>query len=293
MAETTKDTLSRGAILTAYGTNYLLSVCPAFGIDKVRFSIVKNGTSGKDSSDIHISVKDFMLFCQDIDAGIAEKKIAADNGPYPTAYQWVKGENGSKKLTIGGGQKGVRVQTQIFDGKNTDRKMTVIQIDDLKWMSYLFKLVLGQIPYAPGSLLEDWVKTYQKASSKYVHRFDEKTDGDYVPKDDAPSVMTASVAPATQKPAVTGKTEKSGDEVREFYLLTCSDIGQKGEYLTVECKLDENNKVLVLFDKTAQQQEFFPVLCEAVKKYKKSGVKLNIKGVLRDKFILYKERLAG
>lgn len=281
--KTIKDRLSENSILTVYGTNYLLSVCPAFGIDKVRFSIVKQKTGGKDSSDIYISIRDCLLFCQEIDAGIAEQKILADNGPYPTAYQWVGGNNGSKKLTIGGGQKGVRVQTQIFDGKNTDRKMTVIQMSDLKWLSYMFKLVLGQIPYAPGSVLEDWVKTFQKASTKFVPRYNEEEDGNCVASDDYDP------APAPQKttpPANNPPAEE--EEVRNFYLLTCSDIVQKGDYLAVECKINKEEKALVLFDKDAQKHEFFNALCDAVKAYKKSGVKLNIRGIHKGKFILFK-----
>lgn len=268
--ETTKEMLSRNTLLSAYGSNYFLSVCPAFGIDKVRFSVVKNGTKGKDSADIYLTLKEFWLFCNEIDSGIAEKKIAADTGAYPTAYQWAKGENGSKKLTIGGGQKGIRVQTQIFDGKKADRRMTVVQMDDLKWMSYLFKLVLGQIPYAPGSILEDWTKTLKSASSKFVQNYDEKKDGTPV---DTPS-----------------EKKNNDDEVQEFHLLTCSEITQKDKFLAVECEIKElGQKCLVLFDDAAQKQKFFPILAEAVKTYSKSGVKLHIKGILKGKFILFKE----
>lgn len=134
---------SEKVILRVYGSKYMVVISPVFAIDKVRISIVELGTNGKNSSDIFLTTEEFFIFCNEIDNFIAKKKIDADKNDYPTAYQWVKGENGCKKLSIGGGQKGVRIMTQIRTEGQIDRKMAVIQYSDLQKMSAAYRLVSG------------------------------------------------------------------------------------------------------------------------------------------------------
>ncbi len=136
--KTTLEMFENGSILTVYGSKNLVSVSPAFAIDRVKVSIVELGTGGKNYTDVFLTCEEMRLFCEEIDRGIAFKKISEDTGDFPSAYEWRKGKNGSKCLKIGGGKKGVRVQTH-------DKKMTVVQYSDLRTLSFNYKLISGLI----------------------------------------------------------------------------------------------------------------------------------------------------
>ena len=164
---TVKEMFESGTILQAYGSKYLVSVCPAFAIDRVRVSVVTLNTRGMDSTDIYLTCEEMRKFCEEIDNGTAYKKILADTGNYPTAYKWVKGKDGSKSLTIGGGQKGIRVLTH-------DKKMTVVQYSDLRTMSFNYKLVSGLTPIGEGyykNLFNAFEKSTENAE-KYFKNYD-------------------------------------------------------------------------------------------------------------------------
>ena len=206
--KTDKDMFESGAILQVYGSQYLLSVNPAFAISKVRFSLVKLGTQGKESSDIYLSVEDVRIFCNEIERGLAERKISEDKGAYPTAYKWVKGTDGCKQLIIGGGEKGVRIQIIIRNDKKTDRKMSVIQFKDLQTLSFHFKLVAGLVQVSSGSYYDTLVKAYAKSVEKqsdYYANYREELDADY--REENPSTATGSTKAAVEiKEAVSTNT---------------------------------------------------------------------------------------
>lgn len=170
--KTADEILYSGAIMKAYGSNYLVSICPAFNIDKVRISLVKLNTAGKESSDIYLSCEEFRQFMFEVDKGIAEKKFAADTGAFPAAYKWIKGENGCKALSIGGGTSGVRVQSAIADdtGKK-EYKMSVVSLSDLKQASFFYKLVSGLIEKTPGSYYAFLYDTYWKGVDERSENF--------------------------------------------------------------------------------------------------------------------------
>ena len=212
--KTTKTMLRSGAILQGYGSKALLSVCPEPEIEKVRFSIVKLGTKGKDVLNFYLSIEDMRLFCQEIDRGIAERRIASDNGNYPGAYKYVTGENGRKRLNIGGGRAGVRVQIQeTGNGGIQQQMMTVIQIKDLYTMSFYYKLVMGLVPayaFYNGLVEEFWngVEDRKKFHSK-DNEFNPQEDGDYIPpfvEDDIPE-QNNSEDPALQEASPESKSQ--------------------------------------------------------------------------------------
>ena len=176
--ETKADLLKTGQIIRVYGQKTLFGISPAPEIDKVRFSIVDLNTNGKNFLDIYLTTEEVRLFCSEIDSGLAKKKIDADTGNYPTAYQWVRGENGAKKLIIGGGKKGVRVQAiDGTDKSNVIRKMAVIQHSDLKELSFLFKLVYGLIPVVEGSYYHKLYCAFNESVGKYKHQnYNEDSD---------------------------------------------------------------------------------------------------------------------
>lgn len=142
--ETLKDQLRNGCICSAWGDSYLFSVNPAPGIDRVRLSLVKKNTGGKESNDFYMKISDFRRLCEDIDSGLAWKRISADKEKYPSAYKFVTGENGSKVLTLGGSRKNGYARVQI----TIENSFMVSPVSgaELREMSFLFKLVMGLIP---------------------------------------------------------------------------------------------------------------------------------------------------
>ena len=165
--KTVKDMLAEGSITKVYGSTYLLNIQPAFNIDRVRFSIVKLGSAGKEHSDIYLTTEEVRQFAEEIESGKAEYKIINDpNTKYPQTYQWTKGENGSKRLSIGQGQKGILVQISINEEGTWTHKMTVVQMNDFKQMAFLFKLVSGLIPVSKEGYYGELFSTYWDNSRK-------------------------------------------------------------------------------------------------------------------------------
>ena len=157
------DMLKGGAICQVFGSKTLVSVNPAFEIDRVRISIVTIGTGGKDHNDIYLSAEEFRQFCEEIENGVAVKKFAADDTSKPRAYSWTKGDNGSKRLVIGKGLKGILVQSSIQVDGNWTNRQGIVQFSDLKAMAFMFRLVSGQIPLMEGSY-------YKKLYDAYASR---------------------------------------------------------------------------------------------------------------------------
>lgn len=161
MARTTKaEIFENEQLIRVYGSKTFFAVSPAPSIDKVKFSIVDIGSGGKEFIDIYLSTEEVRQFCADVDSGEAKKKIDADTGNYPAAYQWARGEKGVKKLVIGGGMKGVRVQASDASTGTTKKKMAVVQFNDLKELSFMFKLAYGLIPVQEGSYYENLYRAF-------------------------------------------------------------------------------------------------------------------------------------
>ncbi|MDO4977894.1 MAG: hypothetical protein Q4E53_11600 [Eubacteriales bacterium] len=171
---TMKKMMKQGQIMVVYGSKYLVSVNPILTIERIRFSVVKLETKGKDVFNFYLTVEQMRQFCEEIDRGIALKKILQDTSNYPTAYRWVNGVDGSKQLIIGGGEKGIRVQTsgKREDGSGVDRRMTIIQHDDLKQMSFLFKLITGLITVTPDSYYDELRKAFLDAAKERERNMD-------------------------------------------------------------------------------------------------------------------------
>lgn len=141
---TKKDNLRKGSIMISYGSKYLCNVAPAFSIHKIRWSVVALETNGQKHWDFYMDLDDFRRFCEDIDSGIARENFLQDREEaIPKAYQFVAGDNGSKRLNIGGGNKGIRINISI---QNEGYANTVVPYFSLKDMSFYFKIVAGLIP---------------------------------------------------------------------------------------------------------------------------------------------------
>ena len=164
--ETIEDMLNKGAILYEYGSKTFISVYPYPMIHKVKISIVDLNTSGKNFLDYYMDMEKFRLLCDDIDSKRMAAKLAKDEGPYPKAYEYVTGTNGSKKLNIGNGKKGVLIQLQEYKNNNWVHKYCVVSVDALKTMSFLFKLVMGLTPVTQGTYYYGLIKMFYKGVEK-------------------------------------------------------------------------------------------------------------------------------
>lgn len=174
------EAIKNGTILTAYGKKFLLSVTLVPNISKVRFSLVEIGTKGGNHNDFYMDYSQMRRLCEEIGNGVTAKKITADaTNQYPGAYKYVTGENGSKKLNIGGGQIGCRVQIQINKDGNWDNKISAVSYDDLREMAFLFNLCSGLVPVLEKSFYGNLYKAFldgEETRNKFHSSYNPKED---------------------------------------------------------------------------------------------------------------------
>lgn len=276
----TKEMLESGRILVAYSEKYLLSVNPAFGIDKVRFSLVKQGTGGKDASDVYLDAKEMHCLCRDIETGVFTKKIAADaKNNYPSAYVFVKGEKGSKKLAIGGGEKGIRVQSRVYDEekKTTDTKTLVVPYDDFVFMVELYNLLLGKTYFREGSRLAEWYNAYFKNVSKHAPKYDAKADDGYIEPASEP-------ADKTETSAKQNKDKNKDLPVETFILIPTGEnfTDNKGFKVLPVTDAKSKERYRLLLGTEAQKQPFYEGLVSYLASATKKKIKLTVKGQKAD-----------
>lgn len=146
---TIEDQLKDGSILKVYSAKSFLNVIPCPDIHKVKFSIVKIGSGGKEHCDFYMKTSDMRKLCANIDKGIAYKTIESEDAKasYPAAVIYTTGTDGSKKISIGNGSSGYRVQIQNKVNDKYERMFTTIseRYSALQDMSFWYKAVMGLI----------------------------------------------------------------------------------------------------------------------------------------------------
>lgn len=114
-----RQRLEDGCIAEFYTLNgFFCKVRPTLCIDKVKFSFVKKGSAGEESTDIYVNTDNFDELCDEILSRRLEEKIAEQKGQYPDAWQYVTGDNGCKTLAIGKGSS----QPIVIQGRETEKK---------------------------------------------------------------------------------------------------------------------------------------------------------------------------
>ena len=181
--KTIVDQLKNGSLVNSYGQKYLVTVSPVPSIHKVKWSIVELHTGGKVYSDFYMSMEQMRQLCDEIDNGRASAKLQKDaESQYPGAYKYVTGENGCKKLNIGGGQKGIRVQIQIKKGDSWDNKMSVIAPADFLQMKFLFFLTMGLTLFHKNSYYASLYDAFWEGEAKraeyFTKNYSEKEDSE-------------------------------------------------------------------------------------------------------------------
>lgn len=88
-----------GCINAAFTLNgWFVKIKPAYAIDKVIFSFVAKGSSGKQSFNVYVDLDIFDLWMDDVSSFRMLRKLQEENAAgkkYPEAYKVVTGENGS------------------------------------------------------------------------------------------------------------------------------------------------------------------------------------------------------
>lgn len=201
---TEREVLASGAVLKEYTQTDFIAVSPAPAIGRVKFSIVKQGTNGKDHADFYLGMEAFRLLCIDLcsTSGIKKLNESADH-QYPDAYKMTSGTDGSKHLNIGGGKKGIRIQIQAKKGEKWDNRLVIVPFDSIRSMRFRFELVMGLIPTQEGSYYRSlydafWAGEEQRAKY-YRSSYDEAGDGDYRPDQETAPTGNDTPAPAAQK----------------------------------------------------------------------------------------------
>lgn len=107
---------------------YFVKVKPALTIDKVVFSFVKKGTSGK-GFDIYVDVDKFDLLCDSILSKELTKFLPGSSLEKP-AWDYTTGDKGNKTLKIFQGNSGIIINGHISDTKQAGN--VPVNYDDLR-----------------------------------------------------------------------------------------------------------------------------------------------------------------
>ena len=149
-----EEMLHDGAVLKSFGSKFFTSIVLVPDICKAKVEQVEIGKGGKNANTVYLDLELLRQLFADIDAGIFTARITADKkNQYPQAYQFVTGEDGSKKVNIGASQKSghIAFQTQVKKGEKWDNRIMAIAVSELVQAGFLFKLCLGLIPTDAGS----------------------------------------------------------------------------------------------------------------------------------------------
>lgn len=266
MSKSLMEMVSNGQICAAYGKNYLISICPAFDIDRIRISAIKLNTKGKVHNDIYLSTEEARIFFDEVDRGIAVKKFEADKAsPYPQAYIYTKGNGGSKRLQIGGGNSGIRIQiTNPGKDNKMDHKLSAVQLTDLQTASFLFKLLSGLVPFVENSYYAKVYHAYWDNAARFSSRaadYNESEDGNYTGHDDT----------SYASDIVTVQTRTTGNAFYE-------------DGYTIIPVLADNTPGFLAFDQTAEMLPWFTAYLQRVAN---GAVDMRISGIRRNDTIYF------
>lgn len=182
MTKDLKDLFLDGRIIQIFSKNTFLTVDPAFIIDRVKFSIIKLNTNGKQHKDFYLTCDEARRFCEEIDSGTAFKRISSDAGRStdkngkehrnPSAYEWVSGVKGCKHLIIGMGDSGMTAAITVTnDNMGISTYYCPIKYSDLQLLSFRFKLVSGLIPVMDGSYYSNLFNAFLKGQTRSSEYF--------------------------------------------------------------------------------------------------------------------------
>ena len=200
MKKTELEMAKEGEFLREYGKNHFVVVSEALSIGRVKWNMVPIGAKGQKDLVFYMTTEQMLSLCSEIMNGVFAKKIAADQNAYPSAYQYMTGEDGSLRLNIGGGKVGCRVQMQDKKANPVVNYTMAVSAESLTVMARKYMLDTGMMPVVPGSYYASVVAAFEEGREERKGFRKPKPEelGDSV---DTKSVVDESEAPAPAAPA--------------------------------------------------------------------------------------------
>jgi hypothetical protein len=162
MKKTELEMAKEGEFLREYGKNHFVVVSEALSIGRVKWNMVPIGAKGQKDLVFYMTTEQMLGLCSEILNGVFAKKIAADQNAYPSAYQYMTGEDGSLRLNIGGGKVGCRVQMQDKKANPVVNYTMAVSVEALLTMARKYTLCTGMTPVAPGSYYASVIASFEE-----------------------------------------------------------------------------------------------------------------------------------
>ena len=242
-----QENADKGAFLTVWGKQWGLSIYPAYGIDKIKFSFIQIGNDGKGKSfDVYMdTIKDgaqcFDNWAFDILHGtlprvLAQEKQAGEK--YPKAYLYATGENVDKSIGIGNSTAEGKYIVNGSVVRNGKKEFANVQLGyhDLRHLAENFMMTYGT---RRQMLAEESVKN----ALKY---FKDKQE---TPDASPDKVSVPEPAPAPAPAPAEKKSAEAAEETTVIKLKTCTPMTamSNGKDLALQAYTQQNEKKNVLF----------------------------------------------
>jgi hypothetical protein len=288
-----------GEFLREYGSKYFIAVTEALNIGRVKVEMVPKGSGGQNGIVFYLTVEKMLNLCSEILNGVFAKKIAADTGNYPTAYQYVTGDDGCLKFNIGNGKAGICVQ--MMNSKSKLNYIMGIPAEALTTMARKYMLCTGMTPVVKTSYYGSVIDAFElgrKERAKFLKKPAEEL-GDVIDAnaivDDAEDVVEkpkpkAEEPKAEAKPAPKTETKTATDKaatVEEKFVVNISGNKSinKGFYVFHGTD-DQKNAIRLMFRKAdADKLSWFTDFENAAAA---GSSKIAIMGEKKNDCILYK-----
>lgn len=293
--KTELEMAKEGEFLREYGKNHFVAVSEALNIGRVKWNMVPIGKNGQGDIAFYLTTEQMTTLCTEILNGEFAKKVEADKkNPYPKAYAYMTGEDGSLHLAIGGGNVGCRIQMRNMKVKPALNYIMAVSIDALNTMARKYMLCTGATPVMPGTYYASVVAAFEAGRvdrSKFrkptAEELGEVVNTNSVIDESVESALTVDNKAAEEKP-VMKKEEPKTEAPIENYTLTVKTPSsvQKGFY--VFGSVDENgNAIRLLFRKEdADKLSWFAKFANSVAGGETPALKIS--GTKNNDCVLYK-----
>ena len=299
MKKTELEMAKEGEFLREYGKNHFVVVSEALSIGRVKWNMVPIGAKGQKDLAFYMTTEQMMSLCSEILNGVFAKKVAADQNAYPSAYQYMTGEDGSLRLNIGGGKVGCRVQMQDKKASPVVNYTMAVAVEALTVMARKYMMDTGMVPVVPGSYYASVVAAFEEGREERKGFRKPKPEelGDSVDAntvvDDAETPAAAHATPAkvdqnkkADEIVVDDKTsEVDGEDANYTISVRGTKTLKKGFYFFDATDADGNAVSLMFRKEDAEKLGWFTKFENAAAA---EDTKLTIRGEKRKNCILYK-----
>ena len=156
-----------GEFMREYGKQFFIVVHESLGIGRVKFEIVPMNNAGKDALSFYLRTEQMYTLCMEITTGKFAKKLAADTGAYPSAYKYVTGTDGHVRMSIGGGQRGCRIQIQ--NTKEKKNYMIAVAMESIETMAVKYRMMTGAMPVMENTYYASIVQAFERGRAARAH----------------------------------------------------------------------------------------------------------------------------